>query len=214
MKIAKNIIKKASFEKKDPFLALLSYRNTPMEGLSYSPAEQLIGRRTRTILPTVTKSLEGGNINMKMARTELKQRQGKMCLQHSSQREGNKLNPGDRVYTKLDHETKWIPATIRKKHEGSERSYIIEPNGSAQQFRRNEKFLHKVPKDTHASETNAPTTQTENGTSTETSALPTTREGHNQDWMSMNTETQQRKRTPKLSMFGRILKSPDRLNYE
>ena len=180
-----------------------------MEGLSYSPAEQLMGRRTKTILPTVTKSLEGGSIDMNKARTELKQRQSKMCAQHSSQREDNKLYPGDQVYTKLDHETKWIPATIQRKHEESDRSYIINPDGSDQQFRRNEKFLHKIPKDTHTSETNATTSQNEKRPSTDSKRL---QEGNTQDRLSVNAETQKGKRTPKTSLFGRILKSPDRLD--
>ncbi|XP_063955561.1 uncharacterized protein K02A2.6-like [Lytechinus pictus] len=48
VKIAKNLLRKSS----DIHLALLQYRNTPLEGLDASPAQLLMGRRTRTPLPT------------------------------------------------------------------------------------------------------------------------------------------------------------------
>ncbi|KAI4887128.1 hypothetical protein NFI96_019030, partial [Prochilodus magdalenae] len=36
----------------DPYLALLDHRNTPSQGLDTSPAQRLLSRRTRTLLPT------------------------------------------------------------------------------------------------------------------------------------------------------------------
>lgn len=36
---------------KDPFLALLDLRNTPTQGINYSPAQRIFGRRTKTLLP-------------------------------------------------------------------------------------------------------------------------------------------------------------------
>ena len=32
----------------DPYLAILEYRNTPIEGIHLSPTQMLMGRRTRT----------------------------------------------------------------------------------------------------------------------------------------------------------------------
>jgi len=47
VRILKNIPKKA----KDPNAALLAYRNTPVTGLDYSPAEMLMGRRLSDLVP-------------------------------------------------------------------------------------------------------------------------------------------------------------------
>ena len=43
---------------KDPYLALLDWRNTPTEGLDSSPVQRLMGRRTRTLLPTSARLLK------------------------------------------------------------------------------------------------------------------------------------------------------------
>jgi len=40
----------------DPYKALLSYRNTPLDGVNLSPAQMLMGRRLRTFIP-VTKEM-------------------------------------------------------------------------------------------------------------------------------------------------------------
>ena len=41
----------------DPYLALMSYRSTPLSS-GYSPAEQLMGRRIRTTIPKVREQLQ------------------------------------------------------------------------------------------------------------------------------------------------------------
>ena len=40
----------------DPYVALMSYRSTPLEN-GYSPAELLMGRKLRTTIPTITEQL-------------------------------------------------------------------------------------------------------------------------------------------------------------
>ena len=58
VKVAKNLFKKALKDGKDPWLALLNQRNTPTEGLGCSPAQRLMSRRTRGLLPTATTLLK------------------------------------------------------------------------------------------------------------------------------------------------------------
>ena len=58
VKTAKRLIIKAQETNTDPFLALLEWRNTPSEQLGRSPAQLLLGRRTRTRLPTANKLLD------------------------------------------------------------------------------------------------------------------------------------------------------------
>ena len=55
---AKRILKKAVFDHKDAYLALLDWRNTPTEGLYFLPVQALMGRRTRTLLPTSARLLK------------------------------------------------------------------------------------------------------------------------------------------------------------
>ncbi|XP_035211503.1 uncharacterized protein K02A2.6-like [Stegodyphus dumicola] len=49
---AKKLLKKAQADHADPYLALLAHRNTPTNEMLGSPAQRLMSRRTRTILPT------------------------------------------------------------------------------------------------------------------------------------------------------------------
>ena len=57
VKIVMNLFKKALKDDKDPWLALLDYRNTPTEGQNSSPTQRLMSRRTRTRLPTASSLL-------------------------------------------------------------------------------------------------------------------------------------------------------------
>ena len=51
VKMAKNLFRKAREDKADQYLAMLDHRNTPAKGL-LSPAQKLMSRRTKTLLPT------------------------------------------------------------------------------------------------------------------------------------------------------------------
>ena len=51
VKVVKKMFKKAHRDSKDPWLALLDQRNTPTQGVGSSPAQRLMSRRTRTLLP-------------------------------------------------------------------------------------------------------------------------------------------------------------------
>ena len=51
VKVVKSLIKKAQRDNKDPWLSLLDYRNTPTTGMQTSPAQRLMSRRTKTLVP-------------------------------------------------------------------------------------------------------------------------------------------------------------------
>ena len=55
VKIVKQLFKKAERNRKDPWLALVVYHNTPTEGVGASPAQRLMSRRTHILLPTATR---------------------------------------------------------------------------------------------------------------------------------------------------------------
>lgn len=54
VKTAKKILRRAMMDGSDPYPALLEYRNTPRQGLNASPVQLLMGKRTRSTLPTTT----------------------------------------------------------------------------------------------------------------------------------------------------------------
>lgn len=58
VKVAKHILRKAKHAKFDPYLALLDYRNTSTQHVGTSPVMRLMGRRTKTLLPTKGKLLQ------------------------------------------------------------------------------------------------------------------------------------------------------------
>ncbi|CAB4003660.1 Retrovirus-related Pol poly from transposon [Paramuricea clavata] len=53
----KRLMKKAKKDNADVYLAVLDYRNTPTQGSESSPAQRLMSRRTKTLLPTTSKLL-------------------------------------------------------------------------------------------------------------------------------------------------------------
>ena len=63
---AKNLIKKAILDKRDPFLALLEYWNTPISDTLGSPAQRLMGWRTKTLLSISNKLYNQRSSNHKL----------------------------------------------------------------------------------------------------------------------------------------------------
>ena len=49
----KILIKKAIHDKRDPYIALLNYQNTPLSDSLGSPSQRLMRRCTRTLIPTM-----------------------------------------------------------------------------------------------------------------------------------------------------------------
>ena len=58
VKVTKSLFKKAFRDEKDPWLALLEYRNTPVETTGSSPAQRLMSQRTKTLIPTAPTLLQ------------------------------------------------------------------------------------------------------------------------------------------------------------
>ena len=71
VKIAKRILKKSIRAGTDPYLTILDYRNTPTQGMTTSPAQRLMSRRTKTLLPTTQSLLLPRTINLESEKKEL-----------------------------------------------------------------------------------------------------------------------------------------------
>ncbi|XP_054264957.1 uncharacterized protein K02A2.6-like [Macrosteles quadrilineatus] len=135
---AKLILKKCLEEKTDVYLALLHQRNIPRKNLG-SPAQRLMGRRTRTLLPSTDTILQPKiiqNVHNELQKIREKSRQ------YSNRTKKNNLEfeEGEKVLYRKEHRD-WQPATVVRK--GPEpRSYLIEtPDGNV--YRRNSWFLKK-----------------------------------------------------------------------
>ena len=63
--VAKKILKKAKESKQDPYLLILEYRNSPLQDFNFSPAQLLLSRRTRSIVPVTNKLLKPQAIDPK-----------------------------------------------------------------------------------------------------------------------------------------------------
>lgn len=57
VKCANNLMKKSLESKEYSFLGFLNSRNSPTEGLVTSPAQRLMNRKSRTLIPTLSRRL-------------------------------------------------------------------------------------------------------------------------------------------------------------
>lgn len=66
---------KAKAAGEDPYLSMLDHCNTPTQGLNTSPAQRLLSRRTRTLLPTRDSLLQPEVTHVTQERTDRQMRQ-------------------------------------------------------------------------------------------------------------------------------------------
>ena len=80
VKVTKSLFKKALRDKRDPWLALLEYRNTPVETIGSSPAQRLMSPRTKTLMPTASTLLCPQVVEGVKKKIELKRQKAKMMI--------------------------------------------------------------------------------------------------------------------------------------
>lgn len=138
VKIMKRLMLKAQAAGTDPYLALLDYRNTPTEGLGSSPAQRLMGRRTRTLLPTRSCLLQP---EIQTGIQEAKRSKQKMQAKYYNKtaKDLPELREGQSVFMapKPGH-AKWEKAVITSRN--GQRSYQV-TNEHGRIYRRNRRHL-------------------------------------------------------------------------
>jgi len=135
-------MKKARQYGNDPYLTLLEYRNTPWSDTLGSPAQRLMGRRTKTHLPASSTLLKPKTIDPKTVHEELQKQRSKQKLYYDRSAKSLKgLSKGDSVMMTKDG--KWKPAKVVSINQTTPRSYNI-MTAQGQQYRRNRKDLRKV----------------------------------------------------------------------
>lgn len=161
---AKSLIGKSD----DPYLAMLSYRATPLEH-GYSPAELLMGRKLRTTLPIARSELKPKLpdwTTFKVKDQDIKDRQTRNFDSRHGVRELPPLSGGDPVWI-TDQKTEGI---VNK--ETADRSYQVDTSKGT--VRRNRKHLVVLP-DTPKEET--PRASEESQTPPDDTTKVTTRSG-------------------------------------
>ena len=132
----KSLIRKAEMDGRDPYLALLEYRNSPVAGMPFSPAQMLMSRLLRSKIPSASKLL-----SPKVVKPENQLRRNKESQVRYYNR-GSKtlpsLQPGDVV--RIRRGKYWKPAIVERS-DCHPRSYIVAHEG--REFRRNRRDLLK-----------------------------------------------------------------------
>ncbi|XP_023815343.1 uncharacterized protein K02A2.6-like isoform X2 [Oryzias latipes] len=140
VKTAKRLMRKAKLAGQDPYLALLDHRNTPTQGLDTSPAQRLLSRRTRTLIPMSDSLLQPKVTKNNQGLTKNRERQSKYY--NRTARDMDNLNPGDSVRVQpFEPHGLWDKARVCKTL--GDRSYEVEmDNGRV--LRRNRRHLRRA----------------------------------------------------------------------
>ncbi|XP_051782584.1 uncharacterized protein K02A2.6-like [Erpetoichthys calabaricus] len=137
VKTAKRLMQRAKMAGQDPYLAILDHRNTPSQGLNASPAQRLLSRRTRTLLPTHNNLLKPKVMDTTHG-LRLNQRRQEMYYNRHA-KDMTTVTPGDKVRVQPTQSQKaWQKATVIEPV--NKRSYKIELD-SGGVLRRNRRYL-------------------------------------------------------------------------
>ena len=136
----KSLMKKAYEESKEPHLALLDYRNSPVSGLKHSPAQLLMSRRLKDKLPVKSSLLKPEVVQT--AEQDLIYRQFKQKQVYDSHaKAADQHEVGDSVRVQLDKT--WDRGVITGKHSAPRSYYVMMEDGT--ELRRNSRFINKSP---------------------------------------------------------------------
>ena len=138
----KNLLKKATDDKTDPYVALMQFRNAPIAGLDVSPAQLLFSRMLRTKLPASSASLQPDVLSRRESLCERQARQ-KKYYDSAGTRELPSLHSGDVV--RIQHQGQWQRGVVHSQH-ASPRSFIVKTEQGTT-LRRNRRHLIKTRED-------------------------------------------------------------------
>lgn len=129
-----------SEKEKDPYLALMAYRATPLAN-GYSTAQLSMGRQLRTTVPVTLSSLNPGWTDITKFKEEEQKKRLRLSWNFNKRHRAQhltRLTPGDHVWVK---DTKEKGTVIRQVE--APRSYVMDtPRGN---LRRNQNHLVSTP---------------------------------------------------------------------
>ena len=140
VKTAKRLLTKSKKGNTDYKMAFLDHRNTPTQGLDTTPAQRLMNRRTRTLLPTNAELLKPRVID---ELNNMKQKASSQAKNFDKNAKDLKpLEEGDVVRMKplVQGQKAWRKALVNRRLD--ERSYVVETTTGV--YRRNRVDLKKT----------------------------------------------------------------------
>ena len=143
VKSAKRLITKSIESKSDPFLALLDVRNTPTQGMSSSPVQRLMSRRTRSLLPTLGSLLKPQTCQITEDKIQLQQAKNRQAHYYNENAHDLKpLSVGDTVRMKPFQlgQKRWKKGQVMDRLEN--RSYRVQTDTGI--YRRNRVHLRRT----------------------------------------------------------------------
>lgn len=133
----KKLMKKTIEEKGDIYLALLTYRNTPVYD-SYTPSQLLMSRMLRDNIPRTKKNLQPKPVNKKFYQEKMVQSRDRYKKHYDRHTKIRQDIRSDEVYYQEKPKSQWKKGRIIRRE--GERSYTIE-NETGRTLRRNRHFL-------------------------------------------------------------------------
>jgi transposase InsO family protein len=188
VKIVKNILSRSA----DPYLGLLSYRNTPLVELKYSPAQLLMGRKLRDTLPSHQSNLKPETVNVKdftRLNDKSKERQKRDFDRRHRVVQRSELKPSQNVWIRDCQKYGVVRGTAE-----TPRSVYVETDGKT--LRRNTFHLTEVP-----------STLMEGEENTEPNVNQTQGSGGDRPCSEQEIRDGVYK-----TRFGRVVRKPERLN--
>jgi hypothetical protein len=139
VKSVKTMMKKCLHNNEDMYIGLLNLRNTPTEGLKTSPAQRLMGRRTKSLVPTSTEALKPSVPHDEKPLLEAKKMTA--AERYTHRRTLAPLQAGESVRIQpIRGEREWQKATVEEHLDGKSYKLITEEGRS---LRRGRKHLRK-----------------------------------------------------------------------
>ena len=165
----KNLFKKCKASGTSEFQALLDWRNTPAAGIGTSPAQRLMGRRCKTLLPIAGSLLQPSFPTEEDTRKLLGTKQHQQFYYNKHAKPLEQISVGDAVCMRLPGDKTWSPGTCTAN--AGPRSFRVQLEEAV--YRRNRRQLLKtgetpeavLPEDMDAPEDPTPTSVETDGTS-------------------------------------------------
>ncbi|CAB4042363.1 Transposon Ty3-I Gag-Pol poly [Paramuricea clavata] len=207
----KNLLCKSEAAGEDPYLALLTYRTTPVDNNLPSPAKLLNQREYRTLLPCSGRLQRCQTTPANQEQLQLRQDVQKRQHDVNSPRVLSKLLPEQKVVVFQPRKKTWTPGKVIQES-NKPRSYVVEtPNGG--EVRRNRIHLKPVIEDGRQPEIDHMTSGQDCSSSSLQEKIRTS---------EPNLEIANKSRKPETDISGddhpvttrsgRIIKKPTRLN--